>query len=62
MGGRVSAFGTTTNLSNAHEERERLSMSKAIVLASGGMDSCVTTAIAKAKGHDIHLLIGRAHV
>lgn len=31
-------------------------MSKAIVLASGGMDSCVTTAIAKAAGHDIHLL------
>lgn len=31
-------------------------MSRAIVLASGGMDSCVTTALAKAEGHDICLL------
>ena len=31
-------------------------MSKAIVLVSGGMDSCVTTALAKEAGHDLFLL------
>ncbi len=29
---------------------------RAIVLVSGGMDSCVTAAMAKAEGHDIHFL------
>ena len=31
-------------------------MSKAIVLLSGGMDSCVTLAIAQKAGHDLHAL------
>lgn len=31
-------------------------MSKAVVLVSGGMDSCVTAAIAQAEGHDLCLL------
>ena len=31
-------------------------MSKAIVLVSGGMDSCVTTALAKEAGHELFLL------
>ena len=31
-------------------------MSKAVVLASGGLDSCVTAAIAKAEGHELYFL------
>lgn len=31
-------------------------MSKAIVLLSGGLDSCVTASIAKAAGHELHFL------
>ena len=31
-------------------------MAKAIVLVSGGMDSCVTAALAKEAGHDLHML------
>ena len=31
-------------------------MTKAIVLVSGGMDSCVTTAMAQAEGHTLCLL------
>ena len=31
-------------------------MSKAIVLLSGGLDSCVTASIAKASGHSLHFL------
>lgn len=31
-------------------------MSKVVVLASGGLDSCVTAAIAKAEGHELYFL------
>jgi 7-cyano-7-deazaguanine synthase len=40
-------------------------MSKAIVLLSGGLDSCVTASIAKAAGHELHFLnvfYGQRHI
>ena len=52
-GGRGRGGGWRNRVQEVHRRR---CLTKVIVLASGGMDSCVTTAIAQSAGNDLHLL------